>query len=223
VTGGNIGGNVITDQIGTLAPAIGTRPCIGYLVNGATNLFADLPDGKLTITPEQVETAGGISVEMIYDNNWYADAENGDDSNSGFVISPKRTLAAAMAMAVSGDVVHAAPGDYNEGLMGQDPTCMISSRVVVASGVLLKADQGPEVTFITGADATINPVKGTYAGCGTNAVRCVYLSPNSKIQGFAVRHGRFRGDSPDSDDTRSGGICGKNVDSCIAQDCVITD
>ena len=223
VTGGNIGGNVITDRTVTLTPANGMRPCIGYLVNGATNLFADLPGGKLAITPEQVEAAGGISVEMIYDNNWYADAENGDDSNPGFVISPKKTLAAAMAMAVSGDVVHAAPGDYNEGLMGQDPTCMISSRVVVASGVLLKADQGPEVTFITGADATINPMKGTYAGCGTNAVRCVYLSSNSRIQGFTVRHGRFRGDSPDSDDTRSGGICGRNVDLCIAQECVITD
>ena len=223
VTGGTIGGNVITDQTVTLTPANGTRPCIGYLVNGVTNLFADLPDGKLTVTPEQVEAAGGISVEMIYDNNWYVDAENGDDSNSGFAILPKRTLAAAMAMAVSGDVVHAAPGDYDKGLMGQNPTCMISSRVVVASGVLLKADQGPEVTFITGADATINPVKGTYAGCGTNAVRCVYLNADSKIQGFTVRHGRFRGDSPDSDDTRAGGICGKNVSTSIAQDCIITD
>jgi hypothetical protein len=162
-------------------------------------------------------------VELLYDSNWYVDAENGNDLNPGFAILPKRTLAAAMSMAVSGDVVHAAPGDYNEGLMGQTDTCMISSRVVVASGVLLTADRGPEVTFITGADATINPVKGTYAGCGTNAVRCVYLRADSKIQGFSVRHGRFRGDSPDNDETRAGGIIGANHSTSMVLDCIVTN
>ena len=223
VIGGNLGYNIPGEGGITLLPAVSTRPCIGYLVNGVTNLFADLEDGKLVLTADMAKSAGGISVEMIYDNNWYADAVNGNDANPGFAILPKKTLAAAMSMAVSGDVVHAAPGDYCEGLMGQTDTCMISSRVVVASGVLLKSDKGPKETFITGADATVNPVKGTYAGCGTNAVRCVWLRADSKIQGFTVRHGRFNGDSPDSDETRSGGIRGANVNTSIAQDCIITD
>ena len=223
VEGGNLGYNVPGEGGITLFPAVSTRPCIGYLINGVANLFADLKDGKLVLTADMAKSAGGISVEMIYDNNWYADAENGDDANPGFAILPKKTLAAAMAMAVSGDVVHAAPGDYCEGLMGQNATCMISSRVVVASGVLLKADKGPEETFITGADATINPITGTYAGCGANAVRCVWLCADSKIQGFTVRHGRFNGESPDSDETRSGGIRGAIVSTSVAEDCIITD
>ena len=226
VTGGNVGYNVAIVENITFSPAAAVRPCIGYLVNGVTNLFTDLPDGKLTVTPEQVAAAGGISVEMLYDSNWYVDAENGNDLNPGFAILPKRTLAAAMSMAVSGDVVHAAPGDYNEGLMGQTDTCMISSRVVVASGVFLTADQGPEVTFITGADATVNPKvsSGWDNGTGSNAVRCVYLSSNSSIRGFTVRNGRCIGsNADDSVDSRSGGILGNSETSSVAYGCIITN
>jgi len=224
VTGGTIGLNAGPDQNITLNPAVAWRPCTGYLVNGVTNLFADLPDGQLVVAPQQVTAAGGILIEALYDNNWYVDADNGSDQNPGFSTLPKKTLAAAMSMADSGDVVNAAPGDYNEGLMGQNATCMISSRVVVASGVLLRSLQGPDVTFITGADATVNPVKtGEFAGCGTNAVRCVYLCANAKVQGFTLRHGRFRGDSLDVDDTRSGGVLSGTPETSIVQDCIITD
>ncbi len=100
---------------------------------------------------------------------------------------------------------------------------MISSRVVVVSGAILKADQGPDVTFISGADATISPVaSGTYAGCGTNALRCVYLNSNSRVEGFTVRNGRFNGLNPDTVDSRSGGVYGYNTSS-IAYGCVITN
>lgn len=224
VTGGDLGLNIMADETICLVPTNGPRPCIGYLVNGMTNLFADLPEGRLTVTPGQAEASGGVYVEMLYDNNWHVDAVNGDDDAPGFLGMPKRTLAAIMPLAVSGDIVNAAPGDYNEGLMGQDSTCVISSRVVVTSGVLLKSVEGPETTFISGADATIARITSSNYndGCGSNAVRCVYLNYGS-IRGFTVRNGRALGKTDFVTDTHSGGIVGRNAGSCFAYDCIITN
>ena len=226
VSGGSTGLNDLgADGVLSLSPTNGTRPCVGFLVDGVTNLYADLPNGTLTISAAAAKVAGGVTVKALYDeNDWYADAVNGADGNPGCAAYPFRTLAGSMKYAVSGDTVHAAPGDYNEGLMAQSDTACISSRVVVASGVRLVADEGPDVTFVSGSNATVGvKTSGTYAGCGSNAVRCVYLFSNARIEGFTIRNGRFNGESPDTIDSRSGGVMGFSPSTSVAYGCIVTN
>ena len=64
------------------------------------------------------EPGAGTLVRAIYGTNWYVNATNGNDANSGASAAlAKKTLAAAVAHAVPGDVVHAAEGSYDEGSM----------------------------------------------------------------------------------------------------------
>ena len=195
-------------------------------MNGVTNLFADLEAGRLVVTPEAAEGADGINVRALYDNNWYVDANNGSDGNPGCAAFPMLTLVEGTRHAASGDTVHAAPGDYNQGETGDHTGFVsISSRVVVVSGVLLVADEGPDVTFITGADSPTPVSQNQYLlpGGGPGAVRCVFLEAGAKISGFTVRHGRQNGGSTDGYDGHSGGILGRGADNSIAYNCVITN
>lgn len=211
----------------TLAPTNGTRPCVGYLVNGVTNYFADLGDGRRFITVDQAVAAGGINVTALYSQDWHVDAVSGNDANPGCKAFPLRTLAASMENAAAGDTVHAAPGDYNQGMMCHDPNYnAVSSRVVVASNVELIADEGPEVTFITGANSP-NPVTPTpsslFAGGGPGAVRCVYLRANATVRGFTIRNGRQNGTSDNDANGHAAGILGTSAWTATAYNCVITN
>ena len=229
-TGGGVGLNALSpgDSL-TIGPGVGTRPCIGFAANGVTNLFADLPDGSRTFTYAETVAAAGFFVEALYDAvNWHVDAVNGNDAWPGCAAYPRRTLVGVMTNAVNGDIVHAAPGDYNEGSMIENPERVLRSRVVVTNGVTLVADQGAEVTFISGADATVDVYdSGIYKGCGANALRCVYLMPNARLRGFTVRNGRIyytksEHSNADSAATRSGGVYFENA-SAIAYDCIVTN
>ena len=157
--------------------------------------------------------------------DWYVDAENGDDGNSGSVSRlPMKTLAAIMPKTLPGDTVHAAAGTYDEGVMRKSETTA-KARVVVPSNVTLVADQGAENTFIVGAPDTTE--SANEYGLGTNAVRCVHLRENSKIKGFTVTGGYTWKDETlegFSNNNRSGGgICGDNVTSSIAEECMISN
>lgn len=176
------GGSTVT--IGMVA---GTRPCFGYVANGVTNNFDDIP-----VRVYDVSAVGqsGVYIEALYSNDWYVDAKVLDDTGRlGYTPgSALKTFQAIFAggQVKSGDIVHAASGTYDDGVMlPQDRT--VGSRVIVPEGVTVIADEGPETTVILGEDATIG---ANDYGMGTNAVRCVTLNRNSKISGFTLTGGR---------------------------------
>ena len=176
----NVGGETLT-----VSPAAGTRPCVGFTIDGVTNLFADAASYPVSVPI----AASGSVVQALYGTDWYVDAENGSDENYGYLPGlAKKTLAAALGVSgiASGDTVHAAAGMYAEGVMTNGVNTEMGSRALVPQGVTLKG-AGATNTFIVGAVAT---VAADNYGCGTNAVRCVTLNRYATVQGFTLTGGR---------------------------------
>lgn len=162
-----------------------------------------------------------IGGSMLQAADWYVDANAGrDDSPLYDGTSPdtaKKTLAAVFAISdiQAGDIVHAAPGNYNEGVMWDGA---LSNRVVVAAGVGLVADGGRAVTTITGApDPTTD-------GRGANATRCVYLKSGAWIKGFKITGGYTSALTSTDKSCYSGGVYTHNagVGESAIVDCEIT-
>ena len=235
IEGGSPGFTPLTDGVSvTLTRGPGTRPCIGYTVNGTTNLF-DVVESRTFTKADADAAGGGLAISALYAPHWYVNANAdpakgpvGDDANTGFTPkTAKRTLKAAMEAAglVEGDTVHAAPGDYNEGTMlhgvafiGGTPSVL--ARVVVVGGVRLVADEGRDVTFITGE----RDPNGTAEGLGPNAVRCVVVLTGGSVAGFTIRGGRTAATASDwDDDTTAAGVLGRTPERTSVVDCVITD
>ena len=186
----------------------------GYSAN------VDLAGNEFDITKSTCDIG---CYQRIFD--WYVDAEDGDDGNSGSVSRlPMKTLAAIMPKTLPGDTVHAAAGTYDEGVMRKSETTA-KARVVVPSNVTLVADEGVENTFIVGAPDTTE--SANEYGLGTNAVRCVHLRDNSKIKGFTVTGGYTWKDETlegfSNNNRCGGGIFGDNVTSSIAEECMISN
>ena len=230
VTGGKVGVNYLPSGSLTISRGSGTRPCVGVAVGNVTNLFDEV--GSVTITAEQAQTAEAIDVAAIYSNAWYVNPDPfvGSDANSGFTAKvPFLTLTNAMAHAVSGDVVYAAPGTYREGSAIQSGGQYIRARVVIPSGVSLVSAEGAAKTFIEGAKAS-DPDQW---GCGEDAIRCVYMNSGTLLKGFTVTNGfsyAWEGSiagvgNPDyCPEFSGGGIQGTgaaNHASTIVEDCVI--
>ena len=122
----------------------------------------------------------------------FVDAVNGDDADDGLTsVTAKRTLAAILPLATYGDTVHAAQGDYNAGSETYEQALYYAStkgnspsRGIVRRGVTLVADEGPDVTFITGVIGT-----GNNNNLGDNAIRCLTMLPGSTVRGFTLRDG----------------------------------
>ena len=180
-----------------------------------------------------------VTVAALYQTNWYVNANVdpskgavGDDTNNGQTPeTPWRTLAKLQAMKDAfwaGDVVHAAAGDYNDltvettvtpaKVAGQD---QLPSRVEVPENVTLIADEGPEVTFITG-------VRGPSSGTGAGAVRCAAIANGARLERFTLRNGGTFNDGNEGDQQCGGGVLATYVskypDACgIVADCIITN
>ncbi len=132
-------------------------------------------------------------VAILPPRDLYVDAVNGDDANDGLTAATaKKTLAAILPLARSRDTVHAARGDYNEGSETYSKALIATAengayspaRGVVRAGVTLVADEGPDVTFITGVLGT-----GNGNDLGSDAIRCLTALPRSVIRGFTLRRG----------------------------------
>ena len=202
-----------------------TRHFLGFDVNGV--LHAD--DGTGTIAL-QAGPADDIRVTAVYDSNWYVDDVNGDDANTGFSWeNAKKTLAAAAALMCPGDTLNVAPGVYRDGTMLQGYTsCSLSTlawtpyvraRLVVTNGCSVVSRDGPETTFIMGeAD---NEENGGGLGLGPNAVRGVFLGPNTRLSGFTVTGGRTAAGNEDVN-TSAGGIAGYDYSSLV-ENCIISN
>ncbi len=164
----------------------------------------------------------------------YVDATSGNDANDGrSAAAAKKTLAAALALAHTGDTVHAAPGDYADGTMTYSggtvliaPTNGVhsASRGVVPEGVALVADGGPDVTFITGA---IDNLNGN--GLGDTAVRCLTALAGSTVSGFTLRNGGTFNTTGDMRDENMGGLAlapscrHGETGSAVFENCVFTN
>jgi hypothetical protein len=128
----------------------------------------------------------------------WTDPVNGNDDwgedvvDAGSEAYPYRTLRKAlmsMDCTTGASVIYAKKGRYNSGTMTNDWGVF---RVALAAGaygrVRIVAVDGPDETFIVGAADPESAETGTYAGCGSNAIRGVYLTGKSdvSIQGFTI-------------------------------------
>ena len=149
---------------------------------------------------------------------YYVDPSRPNDDGDGRTpATAKQTLQAAAEIASSsGDIIHAAPGDYRSGSKAGYPNDQLN-RVLLKAGVTLVSDCGASCTFITG-ESSDDP-NATY-GCGANSVRCVYLSSNAKLIGFTLRNGRTGYDA--GGNTYFGGGVNANGGTVVA-DCVFTN
>ena len=199
------------------------RPCIGFDVNGTTQEVSGTTYTLDVSGAESFDTA--FDVSAVYDTNWYVDANNGsDETGTGTAANPKGTLLGALTNAVSGDVVHAAPGTYSAGDFIHSTAATYASeltvgcRAYIPSGVELVSQGTATNTFIVGADAS-----GADAnGCGDNAVRCVFMEAGSRLTGFTITGGRTSNSSDNNDNSAGGGILARDNNAVIS-DCIISN
>ena len=154
----------------------------------------------------------------------YVDCVNGDDANDGASSArAKKTIRAAMAEAVGGDTIRVAPGTYGAAEGSQTVGSTGASRVVVRSDVTLESTDGPEKTFIVGANATGNQIDNATYGTGTNAVRCVYAKSGAVVRGFTLTGGRSIGTGTKQSAANGAAFySGATRDSTIA-DCIVSN
>ena len=204
-----------------------TRLYDGFALNGE-KVEGSEANASFTYTPASVPVPGD-TLTALYLTNWYVNATNGNDANSGASAAlAKKTLASAVVHAVPGDVVHAAEGTYDEGTMlhsgyvyvkdaGSSASApYIASRVVVPAGVTLVADGARTNTVILGASDTTS--SGDTYGCGPNAVRCVMLETNAVIRGFTLRGGRTDFQNIEDDNNEAGALLGRDT-TTVVEDC----
>lgn len=205
--------------------AVADRPFRGLEVNG------ELLTGETTYTfmaPAVGEAPKSAVVKASGTSDWYVNANAATDDGDGFTpATAKKRLCDIMACNLqSGDVVHAAPGDYNEG----DSCNYISggsgntrNRVEVPAGVTLVADEGPDVTFIRGKQGT-DPQSIGFGGTG--ATRCAIVRSGGVLQGFTLVDGYTWSDGNSNlakgTDNQGGGVYAEDSLSIICN-CVITN
>ena len=86
----------------------------------------------------------------------------------------------AVDVSVPNDTVLVTNGVYSTG-GAVTPGYTCNNRVVILNDIVLQSVNGPDVTFIHGAEAT-------GGGCGTDAVRGVYMSAGL-LSGFTITNG----------------------------------
>ena len=229
VPGGTDVEGVVAEFPVTVTATRADRQLLGYEVNGATQTVAGT---SVTLTADQVADFTSFTVKPIYNTDWWADAVNGNDANTGWdAASAKKTLAGAMSHAWAGDTVHALPGVYDTGTMVQDnpyrtaetiayTDVVIPSRVVVQTNVTLVAEGAADETVIQGEP---DPEAANEYGLGLGAKRCVYLNNGSKVRGFTIRGGHTDMQNSMDDINWGGGVLGRSATETEVADCVITN
>lgn len=230
------------DVTGETVLEIGESVTVTHTADASRLLLGISADGELHAGNSYIYTSvspyaadGSIKTPVVvtatYSTNWYVNANTGNDGNSGFTPeTPWRTLAKLQAMKSvfwSGDVVHAARGDYNDLTVMTTLRCNyisgyeLPSRVEVPDGVTLVADEGPDVTFITGESGSGD------MGMGTGAVRCASICDGGRLEGFTLRGGSTLNAQTDGDQFCGGGVLASDcntVDNCgVVYGCVITN
>lgn len=155
-------------------------------------------------------SAASVVAQFVTNATYYVDAVNGNDLNDGGSwAQAKQTLQPLVAQCVDNDTVIAAPGIYDQGSglqaagTGPEANPLIRARVVITNNITLRSRDGAAVTLIKGeADTTPDNVQG----CGSNAMRCVYMRDTGTLQGFTLFEGRTGRENTEDCNNRGGGI-----------------
>ena len=221
-----------------LAPnETGTRYAAGVVCGGVTNFFENLPGGVFSCTVEDGE--GAVELEILRSTAWYADANGGNDANTGFTrATAVKTLACGMRKCAKGDTLYALPGVYREGVTdrsGGDPddSGLPRCRAFIRLGTTLASTDGPEATVILGERATT--ADADECGRGSNAVSCVRVQSATAsngavtLRGFTLTGGRTRFDAAAGADGYEA-VCGSafhalwsSADAVTIENCIITN
>ena len=217
-----------------LRPEFGaTRDGDGTVHNAALFAVGDFEGNALKYVDGNPVPGAYSDVEILPPRDLYVDAVNGDDAKDGLsAATAKKTLAAILPLAHSRDTVHAARGDYNEGsetyskplIAAAQNGAYSPARGVVRSGVTLVADEGPEVTFITGVLGT-----GNNNNLGNDAIRCLTALPRSVIRGFTLRTGAtFHTTGGERDENMGGCVLapscsGGLTGTAFIENCILTN
>lgn len=193
--------------------ADGGRRILGFTDGDTTQAVT-----TVHVTYDEALAKAPLAYSLAYDQNLYV-SPTGDDGADGLTAdTPRQTLAAIMAKAVAGDVVHAAAGTYADGAM-KHAEGALDSRVVVPTGVRLVSAEGAEKTTIVGQAAS----DGSHAGLGDDAVRCAYLMPDATLAGFTLTGGRAAwSNAVDRFDMYGAGVCCADVSSRLVG-CVVSN
>lgn len=207
----------------TVTATDGSRHIDGFVVDGE---FVKGASYAFVVPTDRV--IGKVEIRASYSTNWYVNANTdaakgvvGNDANTGFTPDfPKLTLEKVMACDLaSGDVVHAAPGVYDQGAMS-------SARVSVSAGITLIGDEGAEKTVIKGH---CEPYSDTVKYGGGVPLRCVSLVRGATVTGFTLTGGStaYTTTSTDSAAYVGAGVSASTPDLTAAlplvQDCIISN
>ena len=219
-------GNAAPFTDNAIAMTLGARANFSLPV-GATMTVKSLKVGDVEKT-DGAYGDGGTPLDQIAQGtvivrsgHFYVDCATGSDLNDGAEGRPFKTIAAATAVAVSGDVIHVAPGTYGDAEGSQTVGTTGRSRVVLPEGVTLEATGGATNTLIVGAAATGDQIDNATYGTGTNAVRCVYAYSGATVRGFTLTGGRTVGVGRAEESGRGSAFyysatpCAATVEDCI--------
>lgn len=210
------------------------RPFSGFSVNGT---LVPGTAGVYSYVWSSEANPPAYAVEACYKVNAdiYADPSAPDDSAGGFSPdAPKRTLNAALELAMSGDTVHLAEGVYSDNAKVHGKCVASTENVkhvipavgIVPAGVTLVADGEQAKTVIRGkwGTGTKSAQNMTF---GENAVRCLVAYENTKIKGVTLHNGGVLYDKyADGTATKGDDNCGAGVlgtGTTVYEDCFFSN
>jgi|GEM_PF-4026829 len=170
--------------------------CTGFTVTTLSGCaffsFDDYPDGW-TYTVSSRDNSAHIVPIYAEHQDFYVDAEDGDDNNCGFLPTlAVKTLEGVFSKSglIAGDTVYLKPGTYDTGTM-RDGSENTLNRAIVKRGVNLVGLGTAENVIIMGGEAPVeNQVENAY-GCGEDAVRCLRLLGTNVVRNVTLCGGRI--------------------------------
>lgn len=193
-------------------------------------------DTTRQLLPPASESPRGVSLMTVTETYYVGNAEgqsSASDSNAGTAAAPFETIQAAVdALPSSASEtkyyrIIVRPGHYRTGGKADTSANAFNTRIVVPAGryVHIKAEGGPENTFIHGSpddsylDADVNP------GCGPSAYRCLYAPSSARLCVSGFTFCDSYAPTRDANATAGAAICTVSSGTDSAQkiyDCVFT-
>ena len=181
-----------------------------------------IPDknGEFIVTAPPASHDNMTCLQMTWAKGivWADPSYVGGDSD-GSEAKPYTTLQAAVDACGAYYIVKAKAGRYDAGGGYFWGNC----RVRISSDICLRAVEGPENTFIVGANG--DPANAD--GCGTNAYRCVGITASTcaGVVGFTLTDGRTcsNGEACHNNLRQGGGLFSDKTYQVQFLDCVITN
>ena len=157
-------------------------------------------------------TASGLGYGA---NTYYVDAARPDDSGDGANwATAKKTIQAAVVLATNSDTVLVTNGVYDIG-GAVTPGYALTNRVCITNAITVRSfNNDPTNTIIKGTNAT-------GGGCGTDAIRCVFLdNTNAFLIGFTLTNGYTMTTADEYHNRCGGGVFIRT--NAVVSNCVIS-